>query len=380
MLILAGKSSVQQGLIMTDPHIEGDAKVARMGWRGVIDLWGNDHYLGHIHRTMRAFVRPTQTVILGDHMSSQWIDDAEFYRRSQRFEDKVLQWRSGQVRYNISGNHDIGYAGDLTSHRLTRWHLKFGPSNYVSEISADTKVPHDGLRIIGLNDLLLDGPAIEESLRNETLSFLVDLPADERQTILLLHVPLHKDAGICVDSPRMTYYDSPQLLLREQNHLSEESSRLVMQAVFGSSDGFILSGHDHEGCHTIHSLAQSQAQSDMWTAQKFQRRTLQTLQENNMRVIEEATVRSVMGQYGGNAGLLTATFDRGLGSWKFKYRAVPFMHNTLWWLSHICSTSIIVCLFVLWFCNSTQAGRKASLRCRSIFQTSYKRNLRKDKL
>ena len=131
MLILAGKSSVQQGLIMTDPHIEGDAKVARMGWRGVIDLWGNDHYLGHIHRTMRAFVRPTQTVILGDHMSSQWIDDAEFYRRSQRFEDKVLQWRSGQVRYNISGNHDIGYAGDLTSHRLTRWHLKFGPSNFV---------------------------------------------------------------------------------------------------------------------------------------------------------------------------------------------------------------------------------------------------------
>lgn len=320
-----------------DPHLEGDTKVARMGWRGSLDLWGNDHYLGHIHSTMRRFVRPTHTIILGDHMSSQWIDDVEFAMRSKRLEDRVLRWRPDDERFNITGNHDVGYAGDMTRFRINRWSQRFGPTNFITHVDTEKYVPGSkALRVIGLNDLHLDGPALDEDLRGQTHLFLQQIPQTKEATILLTHIPMHKEAGLCVDEPHMAYYDYPHVLLREQNHLSPESTQAVLGRVF-SDGGIILTGHDHEGCRTIH--LEPSSTNQFWTAEKYQQKRLAQLQRDARNgaanVIEEITVRSVMGQYSGNAGVLAARYDPSTMTWNFKYQAVPFVHNTAWWLINI---------------------------------------------
>ncbi|BFZ55440.1 hypothetical protein PYCC9005_002481 [Savitreella phatthalungensis] len=320
-------------LILADPHIEGDSKLALQGWRGALDLWGNDHYLGHIHRTMRFFVRPTQTVVLGDHMSSQWIDDAEFRKRANRMQSRFLRWKPDDVVFNVSGNHDIGYAGDITRHRVNRWQDVFGPLNLVATLELprrDAKIAKK-LRVVLLNNLFMDGPAQDEGLRGSTHAWLQSIESDPSySTILLTHIPMHKEPGICVDGPYMSYYESPAILLREQNHLSPESTKAVLSQVFSSGGGIVLSGHDHEGCHVLH--YPPVGTKGFWQAGAFLPADKRRALAENRGFVEEATVRSVMGQYGGNAGLLTGDIDPTTGDWRFEYTAVPFVHNTVWWL------------------------------------------------
>ena len=147
-------------LAFGDPQLEGDTSVPRVqwpdledlkaagvgpvvglfkgvlkGWRKRIDLWGNDLYLAHIYRSVSWWSQPTHTVVLGDLLGSQWIGDAEFQRRSERFWKKVFKgmekvsrsitessgrvealgqdesWRRRVIA--VAGNHDIGYAGDI---------------------------------------------------------------------------------------------------------------------------------------------------------------------------------------------------------------------------------------------------------------------------
>lgn len=314
-----------------------------MGWRGAIDVWGNDHYLGHIHRVMNFFTRPTQTAILGDHMSSQWIDDVEFFKRSKRLEERVLKWHKGHQVFNITGNHDVGYAGDLTAHRLNRWRVRFGEPNSISLLDTEASAPGSRpVRVIVLNNLHLDGPALDEDLRKTTHHFLQRVPKDGTTTILLTHIPLHKEAGLCVDGPYVSYYDQPHSLLREQNHLSPESSKAVLDQIYDTADGVVLTGHDHQGCHTMHSQALEKA--NPWTASRFSRHNFNLAKQSKVKVIEEVTVRSVMGQYSGNSGVLTGVYNSRNRTWHFAYQAIPFIHNTGWWIVHV--TRIVV---TIWF-------------------------------
>ncbi|ORY80505.1 hypothetical protein BCR37DRAFT_359566 [Protomyces lactucae-debilis] len=345
-------------LILTDPHLEGDSKIARMGWRGALDIWGNDHYLGHIHRVTAFFARPTQTVVLGDHLSSQWIDDAEFRRRAKRMEARFLRFKPSDVVFNISGNHDIGYAGEMTRHRLNRWHDKFGPSNYVYTLPS-TELPDgaDPVRFVGINDLHLDGPAEDEPSREQTHAFLQTLPNDAAATILLAHVPLYKDLGLCVDEPRMEYYQFPRVLLKAQNHLSPESTAALLDRAIGHAGGIVLTGHDHEGCHTFHSKARDG--QGTWFGSKWNAQAFATAKTLNEQVVEEVTVRSVMGQYHGNVGLLTARWDSEGRRWTFKYQAIPFVHNTVWWIIKIVSFIVPLTLGALHLGRRTVRGRQA---------------------
>lgn len=353
-----------------------------MGWRGSLDIWGNDHYLGHIHRSMRFFTQPTHTVVLGDHMSSQWIDDAEFIKRSDRMEKRVLGVQDTTNVFNITGNHDVGYAGDMTPFRLNRWIHRFGPLNYIRELDMKS-IPAEsaGLRIVGMNDLLLDGPAYDEDIRGQTHAFLRTLPSTcdksgrryvdgkssslqtpagsacfNGATILLTHVPLHKDSGICVDPPHMAYYEQPRIMLREQNYLSQDSSKAVLEGVFGYGDGIILTGHDHEGCHTLHTPPA--VSNQYWDTSKFTKSIFEKSRAAHTKSIEEVTVRSVMGQYGGNAGLLTATYDQVLHEWKFHYHAVLFVHNTVWWSIHVTTVLGSIYLVAYYVLSKTISGRK----------------------
>jgi hypothetical protein len=72
-------------LALADPQIEGDKK--QKSWRGRIDIWGNDRYLRHVHRSALRLILPeaTHEVVLGDLFGSQWIPEEEFQSRVHRF-------------------------------------------------------------------------------------------------------------------------------------------------------------------------------------------------------------------------------------------------------------------------------------------------------
>ena len=66
------------------------------------------------------------------------------------------------------------------------------------------------------------------------------------------------------------------------------------------SGGVMMTGHDHEGCQIEHHWDQ---EVEKWKAEKWDD------EKRNKNAIREITVRSMMGEYGGNAGLLSAWFD-----------------------------------------------------------------------
>ena len=300
---------------------------------------------------------------------------------------------------NVAGNHDIGYAGEIDTAAIDRFQKQFGrvnwdrwfrlsrppPSNDDIQTSSplspfDTATPNSAfdpaIRVLILNAMNLDGPVYSPSHQTDTYSFINNVistsrPVDDPSvlTILLTHVPLHKRDGICVDGPYFSYYDDNAGLLREQNHLSEFASHQVLQSIFGMSGnreapgagmgrkGIILDGHDHEGCDVWHYFNRSSAfaidapaelEAGEWAAVPYPIAHLAKLPiSSRIPGIREVTVRSMMGSYGGNAGLLSAWYEEpvegapGVGEWKVEYAACPFVVQHVWWAVHIVDLALL---------------------------------------
>lgn len=389
-----------------------------------VDLFGNDYYLAHIYRTLFWWTRPTHTTVLGDLLGSQWIDDEEFSWRSSRFWTRVFRgaervndditWTGavgspqGHAKQqleplgpeadpawprriiNVAGNHDIGYAGDVSKARMERFEREFGRADW------DIRFQHppvsrggnasDGLfitptlHIINLNTLLFDTPALSEDLQTRSYSYLNDLiserlyPVEDRSTftLLLTHLPMHKEDGICTDGPYFTFQDEddsdgldgvPRWKaggLREQNHLSDHiSARGILQGIFGLSgdesaahggygrNGLILTGHDHTGCDVIHYINRtadaqgeatsepddsSQSQGWKWAAKRFNK---YRPEKPTTPSIREVTLRAMMGEFGGNAGLLSVWFDANIGEWNYEITMCPAGVQHFWWAVHV---------------------------------------------
>ncbi|KAL1837599.1 hypothetical protein VTJ49DRAFT_3617 [Mycothermus thermophilus] len=372
-------------------------------WRKRMDLWGNDYYLAHVYRTMRWWARPTHVTVLGDLLGSQWIDEAEFERRAGRFWGRVFKgaerlpdglmaapaeeydiagflgegvvqeggegvdteyvtttsaaaWERRLI--NVAGNHDIGYAGDLTLERAARFERAFGKLNYelrfelpVNESlieQGSDRIPPE-IRIIVLNDMNLDTPAITPSLQDDTYAFVNAVIRTASSvnlrghfTLVLTHIPLYKPVGVCVDDPFFSFH-AHDGSLREQNQLSEAASRGFLEGILGMSGsqaapgkgrgrrGIILNGHDHEGCdtwHYINQTAASQAEQGsektgpQWQVRRYrQAKSAKLPRQDGVPGVREVTVRSMMGEYGGNAGLLSLWFDEDAWEWRVEYAA-----------------------------------------------------------
>lgn len=451
-----------------------------------IDLFGNDFYLAHMFRAVHWWTVPTHVAVLGDLVGSQWISDEEFDRRARRYwhrafksgervPDDVAAWPAGtydpagelgtrlyddvwQKRIlNVAGNHDIGYAGDLTKERFERFERVYGKANYelrfelpasvlspagASSIRNETTDPdHEGhsnqsnrlnpeLRIVLLNSMNLDTPVLNTELQDQTYSFINDVintaTAVEYSghfTVLLTHVPLYKPEGTCVDAPFFTFHDDGTL--KEQNQLSADASKGIVEGIFGLNGdasaagagmgrrGVVLNGHDHEGCDTWHFINQSEPakasdtnsdsvvesdvairsddkeeeevknedenvkqsdddneldQSDSpdeaslladltpveeatQPVREWQVRTWSNAMSESivgapsLPGLREITVRSMMGGYGGNAGLLSAWFDEDTWEWRFEYATCALGTQHLWWAVHI--TDLIVALLLV---------------------------------
>ncbi|OQE07513.1 hypothetical protein PENVUL_c013G02490 [Penicillium vulpinum] len=379
-----------------------------------LDLFGNDYYLAHIYRTLFWWTRPTHTTVLGDLVGSQWISDDEFARRGHRYWNRVFRGgervddnltRTGAAGWNqskgsnappveplgadrawarrvinVAGNHDIGYAGDISEARMERFERAFGRANWdvrfehppisSSSASAGDQVVTPTLHLINLNSLMFDTPVLSAEVQSHTYSYLNELIADRLApvkdrsafTLLLTHLPMHKQDGVCTDGPYFSFRDSddkdgpdgvPRWLdggLKEQNHLSDTlSASGVLQGIFGLSgnknalaggqgrNGLILTGHDHTGCDTIHFVNRTETISDDGSSQawKWDATRFSESQQTDDPSIREVTLRSMMGEFGGNAGLLSAWFDEVVGEWSYEITMCPAGVQHFWWAVHI---------------------------------------------
>ena len=362
-----------------------------------LDLLGNDYYLAHIYRCLHHYLKPTHVTVLGDLLGSQWIDDDEFGKRAWRYWNRVFsrgqrvddatmdsistEWLGGDHSWqstiiNIAGNHDIGYSGDLTRDKADRFQMLFGKVNWAirfhlpvtddySPIDPPTKTPE--LWLVVLNSMNLDSPALDGDLQTETYNFINDVitasyPVEDRTaaTIVLTHVPLYKEPGVCVDGPFFDFYGYDEGGgVKEQNHLSISASKGMLEGIYGMSgnrqaaaqgfgrNGIILNGHDHEGCDTYH-YVEEEEQGDPrgWKAKRFEH----SAQRGNRSIpgIREVTVRSMMGDFGGNAGLVSAFFDREIEEWHFEYAICAVGRQHIWWAVHV--LDLIVVTFTLGLC------------------------------
>lgn len=358
------------------------------GYRKRLDLLGNDYYLAHVYRSVRWWTEPTHTVVLGDLLGSQWVSDEEFVRRSERFWGRVFKsgekvpdsitgvsgrveelgtedegWKNRIIA--TAGNHDVGYAGDIDDNRIKRFEKAFGPVNWEIKFQlphASNAIGNHGsflaalqqppeLRLVMLNSMNLDAPAYNNRLREQTLDFvansLVDSAkplGDQDATILLTHIPLHKPAGVCVDAPFFDYFPQNQGGgIKEQNHLSEETSRNVLHSLAGDGrkgKAIVLNGHDHAGCDTYHSASHSANGASSWESVPFQFARRQ-MSSNFGSGVREITVRSMMGSFGGNAGLLSAWFDEEAREWRFEYASCMLGVQHIWWGVHVLDVVVV---------------------------------------
>ena len=324
---------------------------------------------------MHQFTQPTHVAVLGDLIGSQWVSDEEFERRGQRYWQRVFKngrkisnevtsgikigmlgqdedWETRII--NIAGNHDVGYAGDLTPERMERFERVFGKANWETRFKLRKEASSDGfdgiadlpeLRIVVLNSLNLDTPALSEELQARTYSFINDIiyashPVEDRSTLTLVltHLPLHKESGVCVDSPHFAFHPAEYGGgVKEQNHQSYNAGKGILEGVFGMSgnpeapgggrgrNGIILTGHDHEGCDICHYISGNEDEAPNWKAERWGDSV--SKQNGTTPYIREITVRSMMGDFGGNAGLLSAWFDYDIGEWRTEYSHALLGHS-----------------------------------------------------
>jgi len=382
---------------------------------------------------------------------------------------------------NITGNHDVGYAGELSIERLSRWENAFGNASHLHTLQIPDLPP---LRITLYNTLNLDSPATDRSLQQSTYAFLHSLLPESDdvpipQSILLTHLPLYRT--VCSDLPRFEYWsldvtnDQGNVTgcfrpIKHQNHLSRWASDWILDAIFGDADeGVILGGHDHTGCDVLHRKVvlhptvedadvvhdelrrrdefkpeewdeefdqneeapgnEAEAHDEVFGDQDVPRGNIiePALEENfdqsdkqeanithsevedweiaqneshirnnqthgawlaekfrpGRSGIREITVRSMMGDFHGNVGLLTASYNHDaqctallplistifvvtliFGVWEFDYSSCLFLVQHWWWAVHIWDGICIACVAgylarPLWWRHWRRRGRPA---------------------
>ncbi|KFX91251.1 hypothetical protein O988_07835 [Pseudogymnoascus sp. VKM F-3808] len=292
---------------------------------------------------------------------------------------------------NVAGNHDIGYGGDLTLERAARFERAFGRLNYALEFrlpsAPDAQQQAPTLRVVVLNNMNLDTPVYAPKLQTDTYDFINSVvgesyPVEQSGifTIVLTHIPLHKVAGVCSDGPLFDFHESGENGsfphgIREQNHLSDAASRGVLESIFGKSSspiqpgggrgrrGIVLTGHDHEGCDVYHFINQSSPEP-IWEARRWPVAQAQGIpSDSSLPGLREVTVRSVMGDFSGNLGLMSLWLDEA-GEWQSGYADCRAVRAWVWWVVHVvdCIAVAVTAVWGLVEFYASSAGAKASKR------------------
>jgi len=274
-------------VFLADPQVEGDARVARQGVIGALDLVLNDLYFHHVAASLAHDLRPTHTVLLGDLMSSERLTPSELRLRAQRVQRSFGPLFRSTYAINVTGNHDVGYGYEIVSPVLRRFEHEFGPSNSRHIVA--------GHLVVNVNSMLLEG--CEPSLRHETWRFVDDCAKhaslEKLPVILVTHIPLYKQAASRGCDPYVINQSGEYIV--EQTHLTELISTHLLEVL---NPKLIFTGHDHNGCVHEH------VKPDGGTVMEY-------------------TVRSVMGDFGGNAMLLTIAKNAATGEPEYTVSTCP---------------------------------------------------------
>ncbi|ODA83194.1 hypothetical protein RJ55_01705 [Drechmeria coniospora] len=226
-----------------------------------------------------------------------------------------------------------------------------------AEETDDTRLPPQ-IRVVVLNDMNLDTPAKSQKLQDATYKFINAIISTSAQvgkkglfTLVLTHIPLYKREGVCVDAPFFDFHTHEDGGgVKEQYLLSSDASKGFLEGIYGVSgdptapglglgrSGLVINGHDHEGCDTYHFINQTNgttASERSWEAVRWRdAQTSNLLGQHMIPGRREITVRSMMGDYGGNAGLLSMWFNQTTWEWEYEYVDCPLGRQHFWWLTH----------------------------------------------
>eukprot|EP00026_Physarum_polycephalum_P004367 Phypoly_transcript_04385.p1 GENE.Phypoly_transcript_04385~~Phypoly_transcript_04385.p1 ORF type:complete len:374 (-),score=37.57 Phypoly_transcript_04385:2-1123(-) len=311
-------------LLIGDPQIQGDSRIENSGFYGQVDVWYNDLYFRHIVDNLLYHLQPSHVFVLGDLFSSQYISDEEFDHRVERY-----FWIFKNVKvpfYNIVGNHDIGYGGDITHHKIARFEAAFGKVNDILIIEN---------HLIGIvNSMNLDHSRYEEAM-DEAWDNLENLREIAQNTslpvIIMKHIPLLKEEfnfstphfsnlftkerkrELCAEraATEFDYHGN----VRWQNMMSANATQYILEEI---QPIFVFNGHDHDGC----------------------------IYRHNEQTVEY-TLRSIMGDFGGYVALfeilpLPEPEKGEVPTYEYFYTPCPFVH-----LSVVTITSISTLIWIL---------------------------------
>ncbi|ODV89136.1 hypothetical protein CANCADRAFT_15227, partial [Tortispora caseinolytica NRRL Y-17796] len=317
-----------------DPQIRGGLTNYVLPKRYQLDIWGNDQFIGQIYRSMLK-LHPTHAAVLGDLFSSQLIDDIEFQKRLLRYKTRLFPenlWPPHGF-FNVTGNHDIGYNAEISRDALRRYEVAFGKADFITR--------YDNYSITVFNSLVLDEPGLDDSIRQETLDFLEHVSHDVKSSpaIVLTHIPLFKPEGYCADPPTFIVEEGSGALLK-QTVLTTQSTELVLDTFFDRNNpsGVILNGHDHFGCDNYHYY-----NGQSWTVATYSEELARSTPG-----VREVTVKSIMGDFGGNVGLLSGIPTQS-GQMEFKYSDCSHGPIQIWWTAYVsvCVFAIVLPLYFL---------------------------------
>ena len=254
------KDAAIRYLLIADPQMEGP----RTSTQGTLDNQMNDLYYTFITSVMGFWNGPFDGVVmLGDLMAhpyslSRYDETLHRFRKSFMPVEENIK-ANGNLFY-LAGNHDLGYGGDDYPNINTRFESDFGPRHWSKEVH--------GMELIGFDGIDLDGKLATPKSWN----FISRFESSASPKILFMHIPLWKPAGSCNgDEPDTVLYRDGSI--RTQNTLSEETTSKILRIPNLKA---VFTGHDHEGCDYTH--------------------------PGN---IPEYTIRSMLGDYGGNTALLS---------------------------------------------------------------------------
>jgi len=152
--------------------------------------------------------------------------------------------------------------------------------------------------------------------------------------------------GISIPVPSVPWLRLPCQRCFDSNSLHTDSS-----AQGKGRYGLILTGHDHEGCDVWHYIPSNTTWSDStehsekdgkthWEAVPWR----ELNQADHHTGVREVTLRSMMGDYGGNAGLLSMWFNFSTGEWEYAI-SMCGLDVRLWWAVHVMDL-LVLALFL----------------------------------
>jgi hypothetical protein len=133
--------------------------------------------------TLVYALNPSHVVVMGDLFSFQGTTDDEFAERLARYKYIFNSAITSSTIINITGNHDIGYADEISTKVLTRFENFFGPSNFHFSIPLQCDLNNDSIsdmvQVGIINNLMLD-PSRDRDIQYAVWSFTGSLASKRK--------------------------------------------------------------------------------------------------------------------------------------------------------------------------------------------------------